>query len=244
MSRAGGTRRRALASLLLAPWAGRAAAGAPCRVVGSEDPPLRWFRHGEPGGLYFDLLRAAAALAQWPLQFANVPSARALRMMQEGEADLMVGPLRRPDREAYLHYSQVTLPAEDKAVYTRPGAPALQRLAQLQGLRVGVRRGQRYGGGFDTLSGVERVELDSYESAFQMLSLGRLDAVLAPQRLARLALLRLGLDLREQALQWPGETPYLVLARRSPWLARVDEIERGFRALHRSGEAVRILARY
>ena len=83
-------------------------------------------------------------------------------------------------------------------------------------------RGKRYGGGFDELTGLQRVELNDYDSALQMLAL----------------------DLREQALGWPGETPYLVLARRSPWLARVAEIERAFDALRQSGEWDRIVARY
>jgi polar amino acid transport system substrate-binding protein len=241
-----GVRRRPwLASVLLAAWPMATLAVERCRVVvGSADPPFRYLRQQEAGGLYYELLRAAAARSGWPLEFSEAPAARALLLMQSGEADLMVGPLRRLEREAYLHYSRVTLPAEDKSVYARPGAAPLQRLEQLRGLRVGVLRGKRYGGGFDELTGLQRVELNDYDSALQMLALGRLDAVVAPQRQARLALARLGLDLHEQALGWPGETPYLVLARRSPWLARVEEIERAFDALRQSGEWDRIVARY
>ena len=218
-----GVRRRPwLASALLAAWPMATLAVERCRVVGSADPPFRYLRQQEAGGLYYELLRAAAARSGWPLEFSEAPAARALLLMQSGEADLMVGPLRRLEREAYLHYSRVTLPAVDKSVYARPGAAPLQRLEQLRGLRVGVLRGKRYGGGFDELTGLQRVELNDYDSALQMLAL----------------------DLREQALGWPGETPYLVLARRSPWLARVAEIERAFDALRQSGEWDRIVARY
>lgn len=218
-----GVRRRPwLASALLAAWPMATLAVERCRVVGSADPPFRYLRQQEAGGLYYELLRAAAARSGWPLEFSEAPAARALLLMQSGEADLMVGPLRRLEREAYLHYSRVTLPAEDKSVYARPGAAPLQRLEQLRGQRVGVLRGKRYGGGFDELTGLQRVELNDYDSALQMLAL----------------------DLREQALGWPGETPYLVLARRSPWLARVTEIERAFDALRQSGEWDRIVARY
>jgi polar amino acid transport system substrate-binding protein len=236
--------RRLFGGLLGLALARAQAADTPCRVVGSADPPFRSFHEGQAGGLYFELLRAAAAEAGWPLSFIEAPSARALRMMQDGDADLMMGPLRRPEREAYLHYSRVTLPAEDKAVYTRPQHPPLRHLEALRGLQVGVQRGKRYGGGFDELEGVQRVELRDYDSALQMLALGRLDAVVAPQRQARWVIARLGLDLREQALAWPGETPYLVLARASPWRARVAEIEHGFDVLRRKGEWARILARY
>jgi ABC-type amino acid transport substrate-binding protein len=141
---------------MLAAWPMATLAVERCRVVGSADPPFRYLRQQEAGGLYYELLRAAAARAGWPLEFSEVPAARALLLMQSGEADLMVGPLRRLEREAYLHYSRVTLPAEDKSVYARPGAAPLQRLEQLRGQRVGVLRGKRYGGGFDELTGLQR----------------------------------------------------------------------------------------
>lgn len=236
-----GLRRRWLAALLPLP---ALSSPPPCRVVGSEDPPFREFRGGEAAGLYYELLRAAAARAGWPLVFEQAPSARALMLMEAGEADLMMGPLRTRERERYLHYSRITLPAEDKAVFARPGLPPIQRLEQLRGLRVGVQRGKRYGGGFDDLDGVERIELRDYDSALQMLALGRLDAVVAPERQARLTQARLGLNLPAQALRWAGDTPYLVLSRRSPWRQRLAELEHAFDALQASGEWQRILARY
>ena len=91
---------------------------------------------------------------------------------------LHAGPLRRPEREVFLVYSRITLPPEDKAVYS--AGRAVSQWADLRGLRVGVQRGKRYGTEFDALRDVQRVELVDYVVALRMLALGRLDAVVAP----------------------------------------------------------------
>ena len=215
-----------------------------CRVVGSADAPYRLFGPGgHVSGLYFELLLAAAERARWPLHFAEMPQPRAFLQMQAGAADLMVGPLRRPEREVFLVYSRITLPPEDKAVYS--AGRAVSQWADLRGLRVGVQRGKRYGTEFDALRDVQRVELVDYVVALRMLALGRLDAVVAPERQADQALARLALPaVHKQALRWPGETPHLVVAQRSPWRARMAELEQGFDAIRQDGTWLRILARY
>lgn len=213
-------------------------------VVGSEDPPYRIFAGGRPRGLYFDLLRAAAERAGWLLQIEAVPPARALQMLQRGSADAMVGPLRTPERERYLHYSRITLPPEDKAFYTRRQVAPLRQLDNLPGLLIGVQRGKRYGHPFDEDSRLRRVEVSEYRSALTMVELSRLDAAVVPERQGDRIVRQLGLRLIKQPLRLPGETPYLVLSRRSRWLSRLPELERAFEALQRDGAWAAILQRY
>lgn len=232
-----------LGGLGLTPTASAGVRGV-LRVVGSADPPYRIFEGRQAGGLYFELLRAAADRVGWTLQIQEVPPARALMMMQKGDADAMVGLLRTAEREQYLHYSRVSLPAEIKAFYTRVDAPPLRQLEDLQGLRVGVQRGKRYGNEFDAQTGLQRIELSDYRSAMAMVQHGRLDVVLMPERQGDRLLRALNLPLRKQKLQLVGETPYLVLARQSPWLTRLGELEQAFDALHTDGSWAAILARY
>lgn len=238
-------RRRALC----ATWLASAAVGAsppagPCRVVGSADPPYRLFQGpGQVGGLYFELLMAAAERAGWPLHFDEMPQSRALLELRQGTADLMVGPLRHPERERYLTYSRIALPAEDKSVYTR--GRSVRELGDLHGLVVGVQRGKRYGAAFDALQDIRRTELSDYGVALRMLELGRLDAVIAPERQADLVRTQLGLTLvHKQPLVLPGDTPYVVVGKSSPWRARLPELERGFDAIQKDGTWARILSRY
>jgi polar amino acid transport system substrate-binding protein len=212
--------------------------------VGSADPPYR--SHGPDGasGLYYDLLKDAAQRLGWTLKFIEVPSARALRMMQLGEADLMMGPLRTPERERFLSYGQIGLPVEDKVFYTLPGAVPVRSLADLQGRRVAVRRGKRYGGVFDTDASLQRHEVGDYRAALEMVARGRLDVAVLPERQGDIVLRESGLALVKQPFRLRGEVPYLVIARRSPWLARQAELERAFQAMHEDGSWQRVLQRY
>lgn len=232
-----------LAALLLA-WVGAASAQELLRVVGSADPPYRIFAAEGARGLYFELLQEAARRLRWRLSFSEVPAARAFKMMELGEADLMLGPLRTPERERYLSYTRITLPNEDKAFYTLPGVAPLLGLADLQGRRIAVHRGKRYGAAFDGDARLQRHEVNDYRAALEMVVRGRLDVAVLPERQGDALLQELGLNLVKQGWRLAGEPPYVVLSRLSPWLPRQAELERAFMAMREDGSWQRIRQRY
>lgn len=214
------------------------------RVVGSADPPFRVYGPQGPSGLYYELLIEAARRLGWTLQISEVPSVRALKMMELGDADLMMGPLYTPERERYLRYSQLLLPAEDKVFYSRPGLPAIRTLDDLPGRSIAVHRGKRYGQAFDGDSRLQRHELNDYRSAIEMVARGRLDLVVMPERQGDLLLATLGLNLLKQPLRLPGEAPHVVMSRASPWEPRLPELEKALAAMQADGSWRRIEGRY
>lgn len=214
------------------------------RVVGSADPPYRIFAPEGAGGLYYELLNEAARRLGWTLRYQEVPSARAFRMMELGEADLMMGPLRSPERERFLSYGQVQLPVEDKGFYTRPGAPPVRGLDDLPGRSIAVQRGKRYGAGFDSDPRLLRHEVGDYRAALEMVARGRVDLAVLPERQGDALLRELELGLFKQPWRLPGEVPHVVMARLSPWLARQAELDRAFQAMREDGSWQRILQRY
>ena len=239
-------RRRGLLLLLFGFWRVHGAAWsqqAVLRVVGSDDPPYRVFRADGAGGLYFDLLNEAVRRLGWTVSYQEVPSARALRMMEAGEADLMMGPLRTPERERFLSYSQTRLPVEDKAFYTLPGAVPVQRLEDLQGRRIVVQRGKRYGASLHDDARLRLHEVNDYRGALEMVARGRMDVAVLPERQGDSLLAESGLGLVKQPWRLPGEVPYVVLALRSPWLPRQAELERAFQAMQADGSWQAIVAR-
>ena len=214
------------------------------RVVGSADPPFRIFAEGRSRGLYFDLLNEAARRLGWTLSYEEVPSARAFKMMEQGMADLMLGPLRTPERELYLSYTRVLLPAEDKAFYTRPDGLPVRSLGDLLGRSIAAHRGKRYGGVFDAEPRLQRHDVNDYHTALEMVARGRLDVAVMPERQGDLLLREMQLNLKKQAWLLPGETPHVVLARQSPWLARQAELEQTFQGMREDGTWRRIEERY
>ncbi len=209
----------------------------PLRVVGSADPPFRIFAASGATGLYYALLNEAARRLGWAVSYTEVPSARAFLMMEQGEADLMMGPLRTPEREAFLSYTRILLPTEAKAFYTRPGAVPLRNLDGLRGRTIAVHRGKRYGAAFDADPQLQRYEVGDYRMALEMVARGRLDIAVVPERQGDALLRELGqgLGLVKQGWRLAGETPYVVLSRRSAWLARQAELERAFQAMREDG---------
>lgn len=231
-------------AMLPAAQAQQAAGEAVLRVVGSADPPYRIFAAEGARGLYFELLQEAARRLHWRLSFSEVPAARAFKMMELGEADLMLGPLRTPERERYLSYTRITLPIEDKAFYTLPSAAALHGLADLQGRSIAVHRGKRYGAAFDGDVRLQRHEVNDYRAALEMVARGRLDVAVLPERQGDALLQELGLNLVKQGWRLAGETPHVVLSRLSSWLPRQAELERAFVAMREDGSWQRIRQRY
>lgn len=213
-------------------------------VVGSADPPYRIFARSGATGLYYDLLNEAASRLAWPLRYEETPSARALRMMELGEADLMVGPFRSPERERFLIYTQAPLPPVAIAFYTRPFAPVIKAPDDLLGLRIAVHRGKRYGPEFDGDARLSRHALNNYRTAFEMVVRGRLDVVVIPELQGDLLQQELQLELVKQPLRMAAQQAHVVLSRRSPWQNRQGDLERAFRAMREDGSWQAILQRY
>ncbi|MBT9503021.1 MAG: transporter substrate-binding domain-containing protein [Burkholderiaceae bacterium] len=214
------------------------------RVVGSSDPPYRMFRGSDGSGMYYDLLKLALARISTQAEFSELPSARAFKMLERGEADLMMGPLRTPEREAYLHYTQIVLPSEPKVFYTHRDAAPIRELSDLQGRVIAVQRGKRYGALFDAGNGYTRYEVNDYTKALEMLAARRVDAVVLPARQGELMMAGSTLPLTQQPFRLDGEPAYVVLSKNSPWLARAPELERAFKALQQDGSWKKTLERY
>ncbi len=218
------------------------------RVLISDAPPYRIVSRvaGKPvySGIYVDILRAVAAEAGLALDFIETPYVRGFPMMRGGEADIMMGPNRTPEREKYLLYLDPPLPAEPKAFVTRAQGPRITRYEDLRGLRIATLRGARYADRFDADATLEKVPAADYDAALRLLGGERVDAVIMPEQQARWL-------LRWQQLNWPlapyrieGQPSYLVLARSSPLVARAAELAAILRRLQERGEVERILQLY
>lgn len=224
------------------------ATSSEARVLINDAPPYRIVSRalGDEGhsGIYVDILRALAAETGLRPHFIEAPFARGFPMMRAGEADIMLGPNRTPEREAYLLYLDPPLPAERKIFITRPQGPRIARYEDLRGLRIAVLRGARYASRFDGNATLEKIPVADYDAALRLLGGERVDAAIMPEQQARWL-------LRWQQLNWPlspyrieGSPSYIVLSRASPLVTRAAELEAALRRLQDKGEIARILQLY
>ncbi|MEK9970102.1 MAG: transporter substrate-binding domain-containing protein [Ferrovibrio sp.] len=210
----------------------------PYRIIGSANGVSTY------SGIYIDILRLIAAELRLELDFTELPLARALRVMEAGGADIMLGPNRTPDRETYLRYLDPPLPREPKMFLQHRLAKPIQDYADLYGRRIAVLRGASYFDRFDADAALEKVELDDYTAALRLVLVGRADTVVIPEQQGQWLLRETGFDLRAAPYRVAGRDSHIVLARTSPLMFRINEIEAALRHVLESGAAARILQRY
>lgn len=173
-----------------------AEAPKPLRAVGTQFARLYEGAEGRPPqGLAVDLLQqlfgADGIRCEW------MPWARALLMVETGEADILVGPYLTGDRETRLRFSTRSFYSDSMVWYVRRGEQARWRgdLEDLSGARVAAVRGWAYGSRFDRMKWLadSMSWVATVEAGLQMLAKGRVDLFAANERNCRPVLERLGL---------------------------------------------------
>lgn len=223
-------------------------------------PPLAWaqepvhavgtlfariYEPDGPGarGLAVDLLRRTLGEA---LRFGFLPYPRAQVDVEQGDADVLVGPYRTPERESRFLFSQRPFYEDEMVFYARRAGAARWegQFPQLAELSVGAVKGWAYGAGFEAMRPyMKRLSLVTEVSrGLMMLKLERLDLFATNERNTQPVLeqLQLGdllvklsppLDLMRGHFAFP-RTP-----RGQQLRLRYDQ---SFEALLRSGEFARL----
>lgn len=213
------------------------------RVVGNHAPPYRIVEHGVFRGIYIDAFREVARRAGFSVEFHEAPTARALLMLDSGEADVMLGPNRTPEREAFLVFTKATFPSEPKVFYSNLGG-VVDNYHDLAGKTIAVVRSAVYFEPFDSDLGLIKEVAPDYESALRKVEAGRNDVVIAPELQGDYLVRSLGLKLVKAAYRVEGRPSHIALSRRSPVLALQGTIEATLEALMADGTWDRIVARY
>jgi polar amino acid transport system substrate-binding protein len=168
---------------------------APLRAVGSQF--ARIFEGGEgqpPKGLAVDLL---GQLFGDGLRCEWLPWPRAQMMLEQGEADVLIGPYRTPEREARMLFSVRSFYADAMVWYARRGEEARWsgEFAELAQTPVAAVRGWAYGSRFERMkTGLGQLTwVNNVEAGLQMLARRRVDLFAANDRNCQPVLQRLQL---------------------------------------------------
>ena len=183
---------------------------SPLRVAVNDAPPYRIVQPPLYQGYYIELLLAAAKVANLELVFIDVPLKRAFQMLERGEADLMLGPNRTPEREQFLHFlTDAPFPAEDKVFMVAHTDGMIRSLSDLQGKRIDVLAGAVYHPDIDHASQLNKHELKSYSQGLQRVAINRSDVVIIPEAQADWLTKALGLSLIKSSYRLRGSPSYM-----------------------------------
>jgi polar amino acid transport system substrate-binding protein len=216
------------------------------RVPVNDAPPYRVVQTQAEGGprfsgIYVDILFALAAETGLTVQFIEVPFARGFAMMQGGDADMLLGPNRTPEREQFMYYLEAPLPAESKALMVREDGPRIASYDDLKGLRIAVLRAAQYFDRFDQDASLHKILAQDYAEALRLLGGRRADAVIVPEMQGRWLMRQAKQGYRLAEFKAPGSPSYFALARKSPLMARADEIQAALKRLLDRGDFLRLL---
>ena len=192
------TGRRLLALALLWP-ALLVPSQAPARellAVGAQfERVFEYQSSGEYGGLGAELLRLMAARTGHTVRFRMVPWARAQAMLVQGQADILIGPYRTPERIASMGFSDKPFYQDQMVFYTRQDASFGWDgdYAVLTNRRVVLLNGWAYGAEWERMRpGLQVSVANNVENGLKMLVHNHVDVFVSNRRNTDPVIARLG----------------------------------------------------
>ena len=226
------------------------AAGAAAQevlAVGTSFPRLFMPVPGNPPeGLAVELLQAIAQQRGWQLRLELYPWPRAQAMVEHGQAQILIGPYRTPEREQRFVFAPSAF-YEDRLVFY--GGPAPRPHWQgdyraLAGLEIAQVAGWAYGEAFEQARPLLRLTtVRDVETGLRMLRTGRVALLATNERNTQPVLANLGLLQQLGPVEGPaiGQLRgHFACSRQPPGPALCEALELALQQLRRTGEWPRL----
>lgn len=227
------------------------------RVRWNDDPPYS-MRHdgGKLVGLNVELVEQTLARLGCQARWVELPWARALVELEAGRVDILPGGLRRPEREVFAYFvARHSLSSNRlfvrKSDLARLGAATKLGEVLRPGLRLGVQIGVVYGPEYAELMTqpdfrAVLTQATSRRNLWQMLTLGRVDGVLASEASARWELAQLGLqsNIVGTDVALSNEPAFFLISKRSRDAAWAQRYQEASDAMEADGSTARTVRKY
>lgn len=215
---------------------------APLVFAFSELPPWKTVdSNRRVGGAYTEIVRELAKRTGTELKIIHCPIKRCLKMLEDGQADIIIGIQSSPEREAYIHFLHTPYRkfSSDKVFYVPKGQAAMIRTYEdLQKLRIGVKNGTQYFDRFDNDTQLTKDGAKDSEASFKKLTRGRVDTVIIAEDQGESFVysLQLQSQLDKAEYREADHTPRAVgLSKKSALAARLPEFEAAMAAMVKDG---------
>ena len=204
-------------------------------VGANHAPPYRILEGGERTGLYVEIFEEIAERLGWEVHYREAPFRRVLRMVQQGEVDVMLGPLETEERAELIEFVAPAFPPERRLFFYLNKEHRIERYADLYGRAIGVLEGASYFPRFDDDEDLLKEPAPRYENLMLMLQKGRVDVVIAPELVGLYTVEKLGLDIEVSPFFVPGERSYIAVAKNSPVIQYADDIRAALKLIEMEG---------
>ncbi|BBN80159.1 hypothetical protein PA25_01440 [Pseudoalteromonas sp. A25] len=145
---------------------------------------------GESSGLILDIISATAG-TKYPIRPVPCPVSRCLRMLEQGEVDVMGGLLKTPQRQESMVFVEPPYMALSSSYvfYAKKGSNlSVMRFEDLYGKRIAVMRGAAYFERFDKDTKLNKVDVTSEQIALDLVLKERVDLAIGIEDTAEVAM--------------------------------------------------------
>jgi polar amino acid transport system substrate-binding protein len=235
---------RLLVSALLA--ASTSAGAQTIRLAFDELEPWKTRAGREHTGAYTEIVRELARRLNVKLQIVDCPLKRCLKLLEVGEADLIIGVQPLAERQGYVQFLATPYRrfSSDRVFLLRVGdTRRIDRYEDLAGLHIGVTGGSGYFARFNTDKTLIKDAALNNEASVRKLLLGRVDTALMPEDQALALLAQLGLQSKVElaVFREPDATPRFVgVSRRSVLMQRLPALEQAMGQMREDGTLAKL----
>lgn len=215
--------------------------GMPTLTVATEFwPPFRMAdEDGQIRGLDIDILHRLQAHSGIRFEVKRVPWGRALKQMQTGKTDLMIGLAHTPERAAYIDYLQPSYYQCHPAFYGKAQvAASLRDYRDLHGQKVGYVLSSAYFERFDNDGGLDKHGVLTEDQLLRMVERGHLPLMVGTDCQVDYALSQRNDTGLVKAAYRPAHTSalYLGMSKHSPHHELGPRLAKALQVMVESGE--------
>jgi len=183
-------------------------AGRSLVVVYTEWYPYTYKENGSAKGFEIDTFRAVIKEMNLNAEFHQLPWKRCLKMLSDGEADVVISLLKTPEREKYTIFPNENISLSKTVFFAKTGKNIKYKgnLRDLQGLTIGVIAGFSYGSTFDKADYLKKDEVLNAETMVKMVVRGRHDVGVENQAVIKWIATKLAFENQIRFLYPPVHT--------------------------------------
>ncbi len=196
-----------------------------------------------------ELLQTIARRLGKELVMMPAPFRRRLALMKNGDIDLMVGLLRRPDRETYIHYIDPPYKKRSDTVFIvrRENRDLINTYEDLGNLRIGVIIGAKYFPEFDGNPRLLKDAVPKDNMNMKKLLRGRIDAMIHPEFAGIDLINRMGANGRVTIAPYRisrQKHVYIGVSKKSPLMSGMNRIQKEIGQMVEDGTILALLTEY
>ncbi|MCG8619699.1 MAG: transporter substrate-binding domain-containing protein [Desulfobacterales bacterium] len=196
-----------------------------------------------------ELLKTVAMQLDKELVMVPAPFRRRLALMKSGDIDIMVGLLKRPDREAYIHYIDPPYKKRSDTVFIlrRESQLTLNTYEDLRKIKIGVIIGAKYFPRFDGDTRLLKEAVPKDNMNMEKLLRGRIDAMIHPEFAGIDLINRMGASQRVRIAPFRfsrRKLVYIGISKRSALMDHLPRIESEITRMVEDGTILALISEY